>query len=234
MRRKFPSTKDVLTLCKLPDRGHQTGAWMALLWAAVLLGATPAMVRADQVEMQNGDRYVGKVLSLDAATLVLQSEVLGAVRLPREQVSLITLGRSRELNVGGSPSGTNAVDRAMRRPSAALTGARTNGEADLSAALRQLGANTNFIQQVQSQFLADAGPEANKKFNELVGGLMSGKVTMKDLRAEAKSAADQLRALKRDLGDEAGWAVDSYLTILDNFLRETAPASASATNAVGH
>ena len=33
-------------------------------------------VRADQVEMQNGDRYVGKVLLLNADTLVVDSDVL--------------------------------------------------------------------------------------------------------------------------------------------------------------
>ena len=59
---------------------------------------------------------------------------------------------------------------------------------------------------------------------------MSGKLSVNDIRAEAKTAADQLRALKRDGGEEAGFATDAYLAILDHFLKETAP-SASATNA---
>ena len=106
--------------------------------------------------------------------------------------------------------------------------------ADLSASLRQLGANTNFIRQVQAQFLGAAGPEANAKFNELVGGLMSGKLTVDDIRKEAKSAADQLQELKRDLGEDGGWALDGYLAILDNFLRETSPpVSVAATNTSG-
>lgn len=33
-------------------------------------------VRADQIEMSNGDRYVGRVVSMNADTLVLQSDVL--------------------------------------------------------------------------------------------------------------------------------------------------------------
>ena len=85
---------------------------------------------------------------------------------------------------------------------------------------------------MQKQFLSGAGPEANNKFNELLGGLMSGKLSVDDIRAEAKSAADQLRALKREGGEEAGFATDAYLAILDHFLKETAP-SGSATNAPG-
>ena len=68
------------------------------------------------------------------------------------------------------------------------------------------------------------------KFNELLGGLMSGKLSVDDIRAQAKTAADQLRALKREGGEEAGFAADAYLAILDHFLKETPPAS-SATNA---
>ena len=83
---------------------------------------------------------------------------------------------------------------------------------------------------MQKQFLGGAGPEANDKFNELLGGLMSGKLTVDDIRAQAKSAADQLRALQRDSGEEAGFAANTYLAILDHFLKETAPPVASATN----
>ena len=101
---------------------------------------------------------------------------------------------------------------------------------NLSPAFRQLGANTNLIQQVQKQFLSGAGPEANNKFNELLGGLMSGKLSVDDIRAEAKTAVDQLRALQREGGEEAGFATDAYLAILDHFLKETAP-SGTATNA---
>jgi hypothetical protein len=45
-------------------------------------------------------------------------------------------------------------------------------------------------------------------------------------------ATDQLRALKREGGEEAGFAADAYLSILDHFLNETAP-SGSASNSPG-
>jgi len=192
--------------------------------ASVVLFLSTICPRADQVEMQNGDHYVGTVLSLDTNTLVLRSAVLGTVNLPRGQVALITLGP------GGVTNFTRAASATKRQPTASSI-AITNGINDLSAPLRQLDANTNFIEQVRAQFLADAGPEANNKFNGMVSGLLSGRLTVNDIRAEAKSAVDQLKELKRDLGEDGGGAFDGYLAILENFLRETAPPlSLSTTN----
>jgi hypothetical protein len=39
-----------------------------------------------------------------------------------------------------------------------------------------------------------------------------------------------LRDLRRDLGEEGGFALDAYLGILDNFLRQTSAPGPSATN----
>ena len=200
------------------------GTGVALICAALLLFAAAGRLRADQVEMQNGDRYVGHVLSLNTNTIVLQSEVLGTLRLPRAKVAVITLGTDPATKSPYLPPLTNAQ---ARTPSTAPS----NAAPKLSPALRQLGASTNLIQQVQKQFLSGAGPEANTKFNELLGGLMSGRLTVDDIRAEAKAAADQLRALKREGGEGAGFATDAYLAILDHFLKETAPSAGSATNA---
>lgn len=196
---------------------------VAVACAALALFSAVGVLRADQVELQNGDRYVGRVLSLNTNTVVLQSDVLGTLRLPRGKVALITLDPAPTANSPALPSPTNGP---AHPPSAAPAKAATN----LPPALRGLGASTNLIQQVQKQFLSGAGDDANNKFNELLGGLMSGKLSVQDIRAEAKSAADQLRALKREGGEEAGFTTDTYLAILDHFLKETVPAG-SATNA---
>jgi hypothetical protein len=189
----------------------------AVLW--LLAGSFPAW--ADQIEMQNGDRNAGDVLSLNAHTVVMQSDVLGTVRLARTNVAVITLGTAPAINSPALQSPTNG-----HAPAAAAVPA--TAPRILSPRLRQLGASTNLIQQVQKQFLGDAGPEANTKFNELLSGLMSGKVSVEDIRAQAKSAADQLRALRREGGEETGFAVDTYLAILDHFVKETAPAAPAA------
>jgi hypothetical protein len=196
----------------------------AILFALLLFAA--GGLRADQVEMQNGDRYAGKVISMTAETIVLQSDVLGKLTLPRSKVASINLGAS-----GAAPA-AQSTNRA-RTASHALT----NTSPEIAEALHHLGANTNFIEQVRKQFLSEAGPEANNKYDELVGGLLSGKLDMNRLRAEAKAAAEQIRALKQQ-GGEVGEPLNSYLAILDNFLAQTAPpphpapSVAPATNSV--
>lgn len=196
-----------------------TGAFALIL----LLIAT--FLRADQIDMQNGDRYVGKVVSLNANTLVVQNEVLGVVRIPRDKVAAISFGSAA---VAVKPSvgvPTVPID-------AAAAAAPTQPAPQATAnPFRDLAAHTNLIHKIQSQFLSDAGPEANKQFEDMLNGLMTGKLNMDDLRAQAQSAADQLRALKRDGGDDPGFAADSYLAILDQFLKSTPPSSASKTNA---
>jgi hypothetical protein len=200
------------------------GAGVALVGAALLLFAASGRLCADQIEMQNGDRYVGHVLSLNTNTIILQSDVLGTLRLPRAKVTGITLGARSPTNSPPLPLLTNGQ---VPAPSAAPA----NAAPTVSPVLRQIGSNTNLIQQVQKQFLSGAGPEANDKFNEMLGGLMSGKLSVDDIRAQAKTAAEQLRTLKREGGEEGGFATDAYLAILDHFLNETAPSADSATNA---
>src|SRR5205085_4904215 len=124
----------------------------------LLLFVIASHVAADQIEMQNGDRYVGRLLAFTNDLLVVQSDVLGTVRLPRSKVSSITFGAEAATNVARLYAPTN------RSFLATTSGVQTN--ADRAASFKQLGGNTNVIQQVQQQFLSDAGPEANKKFNE--------------------------------------------------------------------
>ena len=205
-----------------PPRCLRHSGTAGLVW----LGATVALIlvtvytRADQVEMQNGDRYVGTVLSMNADVLVLQNDVLGTVKLPRGKVAHITMGPAAATETATRGPRTNG-------PSRAPLVAGTNAAALL---LPQLKTNATSIQQVREQFLSDASPEAKAKFNELAGGLLTGKLSVADIRAEAKSAADQLRAMKADLGEDAGFAVDGYLAILDRFLNEGKASGDAATN----
>src|SRR5215469_14784891 len=54
--------------------------------------AVAPLLRADVLEMQNGDRYSGKVLSMSANIIVLNSEVLGRINVPRSKVASMTFG----------------------------------------------------------------------------------------------------------------------------------------------
>jgi hypothetical protein len=199
----------------------QAGLCRAGAVACFVLYLAASCALGDQVEMRNGDRYVGRVLSLDPGVLVVQSDVLGTVKLPRDKVAHVTFGTT-----GTIAARALATNSSSRGPLARQTNAAWN-----AAAAGRIGADTNLVQQVQQQFLGEAGPEANAKFNELMGGLMTGKLTVADIRVQAKSAADQLRSLKGEMGQSAGPELDGYLAILDKFLAESAPAGAASTNA---
>jgi hypothetical protein len=181
---------------------------------------------ADQVEMQNGDRFSGKVLSVSADTVVLQSETLGRITVPRKKVAGLAFGTNTLAsavagNIPRLPTLTNLP------PAAAPTIPATTNT-DLSAALNHPGMDTNFIRQIRDQMLG-GNPAAAGKFDEIVGGLMSGSLNLDDLRREAKTAADQIRELKHELGPEAGDALDGYLAQLNSFLKETAIESTNTT-----
>jgi hypothetical protein len=73
-----------------------------------------------------------------------------------------------------------------------------------------------------------ASPEVKSYFDDRVGGLISGAVSLEDIRQDAIGARDQLIDLKKDLGPDAA-ALDGYLGILEGFIRATAPAGEEAS-----
>ncbi len=178
---------------------------------------------ADQVRMLNGDVYFGTVTLLNSNALVLHSEVLGNVQLPRQKVAGV--------NLGASFAGNANVPETVR-PSATISNTIVSRPAAVStpaASLQQLASQTNLIRQVQGQFLAEAGPEANGKFETMMQALGSGEMNINDLRAEAKKAAAQIRELKRGLGEGDSSTLDGYLSILEKFLKDS-PASEGTTS----
>lgn len=183
----------------------------------LLLIAAPGL-RADVLEMQNGDRYSGKVISVSSDTVVLTNEVLGKITVPRARVVGLLFGTNAVVTrVADNPAPPVSTNLPLVNAPAALL----NTNADLSAALRQLGGNTNFVGQIRQQILA-GNPEAASKYDQMVNGLLSGQVSVSDIRHQAQSAAAQLRELKRELGPDADASLDGYLQVLDGFIKETA------------
>src|SRR5258707_13509343 len=87
---------------------RQPGARTVAVSAALLiLLLTSFAVTADQIEMQNGDRYFGRLLTFTNDTLVLQSDLLGTVRLPRAKVASVVLGSASVTNLARLPAQTN-------------------------------------------------------------------------------------------------------------------------------
>lgn len=182
-------------------------------------------LRADQVVMQNGDVINGNVLSLNANALVLKDDNLGTVTLSRAKISRIIFGTPAAN--ASLPKASPASIVVIRPP---MQSQNTSGS-DLATALRGIRDQTNLIQQVQTQILGSSSPDAINKFNQLLDDLSSGQMNLSDLRAQAQSAADQLRSFKQQMGPEVSEEANGYLTILDDFLRETAPGNA-VTNSI--
>ena len=197
---------------------------MLLVWAGIFLCCS-ARLGADQVELQNGDHFSGRILTVSADAVVLENDALGKITVPRQKIARLAFGTNAVAPVEAGPA-ARVTEPTNLPPAAAVTDLlKTN--TDLSATLRQSGADTNVIQKIRAQMLAGS-PEAAAKYDELVSGLMSGKMDMQELRREAQSSAEQLRELKRSLGPDAGDSLDGYLQVLDQFLKESA---AEPTNA---
>jgi hypothetical protein len=191
----------------------------------MLLFIAAPRLRADLVEMQNGDRYAGKVMAVSADTVVLESEMLGKINVPRKKVASLAFGtNTAALNAAPNVASVSAP---TNLPAAAPAAGLADTNVKLSVVIRCLGANTNFVAQIRQQMLAGS-PEAAGKYDEMVNALMTGQLNLNDLRSQAKAYADQLRELKRDLGPEAGDSVDTYLGVLDNFLKETTDEAKAA------
>ena len=200
--------------------------FLPVSFGIVFLFVAAFRLRADEVAMQNGDRYFGRVVSVSADNVVLQSEVLGKINVPRKNVASLAFGTNSVAPKAAANVAPVSIVTNLPPLPASIGAANTN--MDLSAAIRNPGAGTNIIRQIRNQMLAGS-PEAASKYDEMVNGLLSGNMNMDDLRRAAQSDADQLRALKRDLGPDAGDSLDGYLEVLDDFLKE--PDSAGSTNA---
>lgn len=199
--------------------------WFGMIFMFIL---SPGL-RADEVDMQNGDRYFGRVLSVSADTVVLESQMLGKIIVPRKNVAALAFGTNAV-----APKAVANVAQVFvptNLPSDPSMADLSGTNVDFSAALRNLGADTNFTGQIRGQMLAGS-PAATAKYDEMVKGLLTGSLSMDDLRREAQSDADQLRQLKHDLGPDAGDSIDAYLDVLDDFLQEsesvTGPTNAPA------
>jgi hypothetical protein len=173
----------------------------SLLALGVVLSAI--VVRADQVEMRNGDRYLGRIVSVNTNQVVLNSDLLGQLRLARSQIASIQFGVSNK---------------------AALTNAPASPTNDSAKVLSELKEGSGAAKKVEQDLLSEATPEVKAKYNEMVSALLNGKMTVADVRREAETAARQLRDLRRELGEESGGALDGYLAILEKFLNETPKA----------
>jgi hypothetical protein len=164
---------------------------------------------AETVHLINGDLIQAKIISLDEHSLTIESEILGSLHIPREKVARIDFITQsiadkplNSLNTSHSLSSNPGI------PQLAIPGP-LNSEG-----------STDLIKQVQQQMLTTAGSEANEMYQDMVQGVVSGKINVPQLKAMAEDTVQQIEELQAELGDDVGFALDGYLSILKGFIQK--------------
>lgn len=164
--------------------------------------------KAETIYLINGDQIQATVISLDSKQLTLKSENFGTLKVAREKLARIDFV---------PPAST---------PLAASSKTKPSQQAPTPSALPSLpgtlksGAQEDLIQQIQQQMLTTAGPEANQMYQDLVQGVVSGKINIPELKTMAEDTVEQIEALQEELGDDVGFALDGYLSILKGFIHK--------------
>jgi hypothetical protein len=213
------------------------------VWSLVLVTSAALPLWADTVELANGERLQGKVLSLDAQKLEIESESLGKLTVPREKVAAIALG-DRKLPAAAAPAPIGAgtapaapsLTGELERLLGGAKGGGTPAPQSLEEILKQLQGegttpeqlgNLKDMKDLQKAMPLLANPDVQAYFNKTVGGLMTGKLSVEDVRQEAIRVRQELKEAVKDLGPETEQAVGMYLRILDHFIQDAAPKSKS-------
>lgn len=186
---------------------------MAILGTTMWFGTT----LGEAVELRNGDIIHGKVISLDANVLKLQSESFGEVQIQRDKVATIHLHRR--------------ISKSTNAPAAPTTAPKsTSSPTDLLQQLQSgKGLNATDWDPIQKQLPLVVTPEVKEFVGDRLGGLMSGRLNILDIRKEAIDAVNQIKDIQKDLGPEAR-ALSGYLSILESFIRKTDPTKSEPTD----
>ena len=188
------------TVSSIPQRSRFL---KALVSAACLL---PAVLRADVIELVNGDRYYGSLIAVTQTNVELKSEIQGKVNIPRDKVATIMFRETAAQKADVAKS---------------ITGKKNAKSSALAEELRAQGISPKDISKIPEEILSGANPEATEQFKEMLAGLVTGQISTDSIRVQAQKSVEEIHAMKEDLGEEAGELLDGYLLILENFLKET-------------
>ncbi len=191
-------------------------------------------VRADVLEMINGDHYSGTLVGLTASTFEFRSEIQGLVKIPRDKVARINFQESSPSKLGTNTTASRMSS--LLRADSPTTNSPVVGKAVVTrlaapagTARAKTGIDPKVVSQVQEQILGRAGPEATSKFNSMVASLLTGSLTVDGVRAQARSAIRDIQDAKSELGPDAGGMLDTYLKILQDFVAEADQPGANQT-----
>lgn len=186
-------------------------------WAALLLVAAASSLRADTIQLSNGDTLNGRVVSLDAKTLRLRSEIHGELSVPRSKVAAIYFGSVKP------PVAKPPLAAAAAQPAAVGTVQQALGALQGQGAL-----NAQQMNDLQKLMPLLDTPEGQKLLTEKLNGLLTGTLSVEDIRRDAVTARRQITDLQKELGPAADPSLNSYLHLIDQFLQQTGPAKLAA------
>ncbi len=241
---KYAGPRSIRDLFIAADSHHHLAKRGILILALALFGLFGTCARADMIELTNGDHYRGTVISMTQSNMEFLSEIQGRVKLPRDKIAQITLHEvvaksvsvtkpagspaSAPVTVSGAPDASAAALPQMLLPqNAAAPVSQTDA---VIQQMRQQGVDPKLIDQVQEQIFGKSSPEAAQKFNEMVGGLTSGSMSVNDLRNQAQAAINQIKSAKKEFGSDAGDMLDGYLVILQKFVADADAGGSLATS----
>jgi hypothetical protein len=188
-----------------------------MIWALI----SYAVALADTVELTNGDLLSGKVAGMTADQVLLTSDVLGEVKLPRAKVAAIHFGDRKP-----APTAQSGASSAGASPSRVSAAKVLPAEPSVDDVLNQLKAGAgggDLTKMLTKEFPLLQNPEVKAYFDKTVGGLMSGELNVGDIRKQALDVRQQVKDLEKDLGPEGMAALKPYLSVLDKFIKDTEP-----------
>ena len=207
---------------------------------------TPRTICADVIELQGGDIIHADVIKITTDVLTIRHKIFGEVDIPRDQIRGIVLGKTKpgaRAIAGGDPNrGAGAkdseqkqetpkevIDRLVNKefgPKAVEKLERgTIRQPTAEDAVEQLrieGVDPKLRSSLHLMLPGFGTPEVQGYFDSRVNGLIDGSMTIQDIRKDAIGARDQLKEIMDDLGAD-GAALQGYFSILDNFIKKTAP-----------
>jgi len=193
-------------------------------------------VRADWLQLSNGDTFQGELMEMSLKEVKLKHEILGEITIPRDRVHAIVLGdfqAGKRVMADGTEAEPETPEEVIDRlvnpdfDSKAVQkleqGAkRQKTPYDAVEQLRREGIDTKLTDSLHLMLPGFGSPKVQEHFHSRVDGLMNGSISINDIRNEAIDARDQLQVLMDELGP-SGAALQGYFGILDNFIQKTDP-----------
>jgi putative salt-induced outer membrane protein YdiY len=198
---------------------------MRLLVVVVCLVSLP-VAQADQLTVKNGDRISGSIVTKDAKTLTIKSEVFGPVTVPWDQVQSITADQPVNivLSTGETLRGTLRpreekieIEASGTRREVALAEITTLRDAGEQRAYERLEAPGVRDLWAGTATLGFAGTQGNAKTRTLAIGLNAARVTRSDKTAvyfNAIRASARINGVSADTAQaiRGGWGYSHNLS----------------------